>query len=51
MKVISAIFWTIVAILFGAIAGIVIGGITLAAGLLMLRDAITRRSSVADRNS
>lgn len=43
MKVIRAIFWTITALAFGALAGLVIGGITLAAGLLILRDVIFRR--------
>lgn len=40
MKALRTLFWIVVALFFGAIAGVVIGGITLAAGLLMLRDAI-----------
>lgn len=40
MKVFRTFFWIIVAIIFGAVAGVIIGSITLAAGLLILRDAI-----------
>lgn len=45
MKALRTLFWIVVALFFGALAGIVIGGITLAAGLLMLRDAITGRKT------
>lgn len=51
MKAARFIFWTIVALLFGAVAGVIIGGITLVAGILMIRDAIFRRSSVVNRKS
>ena len=40
MKIIRTIFWILISIGFGAVAGVIIGGITLAAGILILRDAI-----------
>jgi len=45
MKILRAIFWTLIAIAFGVIAGVVVGSITLAAGILMLRDAIFRKGA------
>lgn len=40
MKALRTLWWSIVAVIFGAAAGLIIGGITLVALLLMLRDAL-----------
>ena len=40
MKALRVISWIIISIAFGAIAGLVIAAVTVAAGALMLRDAI-----------
>jgi len=45
MKVLRAIVFTLIAIAFGLAAGVIIGGVTLAAGILILRDAIFRRNN------
>ncbi len=42
MKALRTIGWIIVALIFGAVAGLIIGSITLGAGLLMLKDLIFR---------
>ena len=43
MKVLRPLFWSVLALLFGVLAGFIIGGITFVGGLLILRDLILRR--------